>query len=155
MANIPTAKLCGIPRVLFAAVAVAAVFVSGAEAAGDVYICKDKDGNTQFLSEPQGECTTTSTNAPAASNKPSAKSKPAPRAATKEQRLRDRKRGEILLYELSQEQKFYNHYNNLLASAGGDNRELLTRRAHRHRQNILALRQELARLGLNAGNTGD
>ena len=128
--------------------------VSGVNAEGNVYVCKDKDGNTQFLSEPQGECTTTSTNAPAP-NKPSAKSKPAPRAVTKEQRLRDRKRGEILLYELSQEQKFYNHYNNLLASAGGGNRELLTRRAHRHRQNILALRQELARLGLNAGNTGD
>ena len=129
--------------------------VAGVNAEGNVYVCKDKDGNTQFLSEPQGDCTTSSTNAPAASNKPSAKNKPAPRAVTKEQRQRDKKRGEILLYELQQEQKFFRHYKNLLASASGDNRELLTRRAHRHRQNILALRQELARLGLNAGNTGD
>ena len=128
--------------------------VAGVNAEGNVYVCKDKDGNTQFLSEPQGECTTTSTKAPAP-NKPSAKSKPAPRAASKEQRLRDKKRGRILLYELQEEKKFYDLYKNALAGANGDNRELLTRRAHRHRQNILALRQELARLGLNAGNTGD
>ena len=153
MANIPTAKLCGIPRVLFAAVAVAAVFVSGAESAG-LYACKDKDGRTQYVTEPKGNCESRSANAPAP-NKPSAKSKPAPRAASKEQRLRDKKRGRILLYELQEERKFYNHYKSALASANGGDRDVLSRRAHRHRQNILALRQELARLGLNAGNTGD
>ncbi len=152
--------------VLTVALSAAAGTVTTAVADG-LYLCKGEDGRKRYLSEPKGECERN----PSAAQKPSAsassgsssssgakqsRSISVPRVAGK--RRRDDKRGEILLYELRQEKLLHRHFLRALEQAPASDergRKRLLRQTKRHKLNIAALRYELARLGVDAGDTGD
>ena len=124
-----------------------------------VYACKNKQGKTTGWVTSAEECAgdyKISIQAPKPKPKPSAK--PAAKSSAgkykvspKKQRSIDKARANILFYELDSEKRMIIAIEDALS--GDEKPEIVTalkKQKDEHKQNIIAIQQELARLGVDA-----
>lgn len=139
--------------------------LSGGAAQAQLYQCKGEDGRVRFVSSAE-QCSSAykelpsygkkkpETKSPAAA-KPSSSASSAPRkfgkVPSRRQKELDKKRGDILLYELRSERAIEARLGELLVEAESETRRIaLQKRLDEHRRNIAAIQRELARLGYAA-----
>lgn len=135
-------------------------------ARAQMFTCTGEDGRKRFVSAAE-QCTSAYKEVPSSSRKKPAKKptkKPSagasntvvapgrlPKVSSQQQTTLDKKRGEILLYELLSEEKIHGKLGTLIAAAESDTRrQFLLKRRGEHERNITAIRRELARLGYDA-----
>lgn len=138
--------------------------LAAADAArAQLFACKGEDGRSRYVSSAE-QCDSAYKKLPSSyrEKKPAkpAKKSPAntsgsaaapgrlPNVSPRKQTALDKKRGEILLYELRSEENIYGALETLIAAADNDSRrQRLLKRRGEHARNIAAIRRELARLG--------
>ena len=132
----------------------ACIGVSGAVSADALYRCKDDKGNVSYTSLPQGKCDTLSDSQPVKGKKTLVKNekrssvKP-PKVGLKTQASRDNKRSEILIYELEREIKRREAIKRVMTkTSDADKLVILKDRHEQNALNIVAITQQLARLGV-------
>ncbi len=145
--------------------AVLLLAVAGAEA--QLFACKGENGQTRYASSAE-DC---GEGAPDISySNPKKKKKTVKRAAAarapgklpnvspRKQRELDRARGDILLYELKSEREVKSAVEKIIGKTPSENlrrRAMLQKRREEHARNITSIRQELARLGIDAADSGN
>ncbi len=135
-------------------------------ARAQLFVCKGEDGRSRYVSSAD-QCGSAYKKLPSFDGKTGGK-KPAkkssasapnsaaapgrlPKVSSRTQSALDKKRGEILLYELRSETNIRDKFSALIADATDDSRrQLLLKRRGEHARNIAAIRRELARLGYAA-----
>ena len=146
-------------------VALALSVAAADDARAQLFSCKGEDGRIRYVSSAK-QCASEyvklpSSYAPKTPEKKSsgnaAKPASAPgrlpnkKVSPRAQSRLDRKRGEILLYELRSEQRIHGALETLIADADDETkRARLEKRRGEHARNIAEIRRELARLGYGA-----
>ena len=153
-----------------------ALAIVATASAGALYSCKDASGRTQYVSSPDQCAGKAQTRSPKTTPKNTPKNAPSPAAAPKnnnnatapagrlpkispqKQNIMDQKRAVLLFYELHSEQNMQKIINRSIdATAPADDKRLsaLYKRRDENQRNIIAINQELARLGYNADADND
>ncbi len=148
----------------FALILFGASLAISPHASAQLYSCKSADGRNSYVSDPESCVNSRAVLQGQKKSKKSSKSKASssnkspgrlPRVSTKKQSALDKKRAQVLMYEYKSEVNAYRRLAEAITETAPNEERLvdiLEKERDEHRRNIIAIRQELARLGVDASN---